>query len=70
MTKRQHKPEHDRDSAEGSAEHIPKANPQTPMGRFKTLTRQLLGVTRGQIEEEQKRYDAEKITHPYRSPRD
>jgi hypothetical protein len=67
MTKKQQPPENYRDSAEGSVEHIPKAIHKTPLGRFKTLTRQLLGVTREQVQEEQERYDADKITRPRRA---
>jgi hypothetical protein len=32
----------------------------TPMERFKALTRQIIGVTREQMKEQQERYDATK----------
>lgn len=53
MIKKQSPPEHtgDKGAASESA---------TPMGRFKGLTRQLLGVSRERLREEQQKYKKDK----------
>jgi hypothetical protein len=51
MTPRRNQPEFD-SKVEGNAE--------TPMDRFKLLARKLLGIRRDEIEEERRKYKADK----------
>jgi hypothetical protein len=56
--------EHDRDSVEENATHIPEASNKSPLERFKVLTRQIIGVTREQMAEEQARYESTRGSSP------
>ena len=49
-------PERPRGSDEASVA-APQAEAATPMGRFKSLTRRLLDVSREQLAEEQRKYE-------------
>jgi hypothetical protein len=58
--KRKRLPEQDRDNTVAGVEHAPNAPLRSPMEQFETLARQVVGVTREQLNEEQERYDAAK----------
>ena len=65
------KQSHSESSGKGEAtaeKPLTKAEAKKAMARFESLTRQLLTVSRGQLQEEQQKYESDRGTPPRKSP--
>lgn len=60
MSKKRPPPEGQRGKTEGS--DVPPGETTSPMDKFKSLTRDLLKVSRSQIQDEQQKYESSKTS--------